>query len=79
MVYKSALGLQTFERWKDMLGLVHKSGNWVSWLSALKILYIHLPFTVNRVRASVLSLGNMSTKEKNPGQTVNVKKLTQGM
>ena len=31
----------------SILGLVHKSGNLVSWFSALKIVYIHLSCTVD--------------------------------
>ena len=48
----------------------------MSWFSALRIVYIHLPCTVDRGRASILSLGNMSTKEKCPCQTVNIEKKT---
>ena len=48
----------------SLLGLVHKSGNWISWISTLKKVYIHLSFTVERGRASILSPGNMRTKGK---------------
>ena len=44
--------------------LVHKSKNWISLSSALKIVYKHLPCTVDRGGASILSPGNTSTKEK---------------
>ena len=57
-----------------ILGLVCKSGNWGSWFFALKLFYIHLPCTVDRGGASVLSQGNASTKEKSPYQTVNMEK-----
>ena len=56
------------------LDLVHKSGNGITWIFALKIVYIHLPCNVDRGRASILSPGKMSSKEKNPCQTVNMEK-----
>ena len=59
----------------SILGLVYKSGNWVSWFSTLTILYIHLQCTADRDRASILSLVNMSTKEKSSWQTVNMENL----
>ena len=39
--------------------LVHKSENWISWFSTLKKVYIHLPCTINRGGASILSPGNL--------------------
>ena len=58
----------------SILGLVHKSGNYIFWFSALKIVCIHLPCTVDRGGASILSPGNMSTNEKSPCQTVHIEK-----
>ena len=58
------------------LGLVHMSGKWISWFSALKIVYIHLPCTVDGGGTSILHPGNMNTKEKSPCQTVNIEKIT---
>ena len=37
----------------SILGLRHKSGNWISWFSALKIVYIRLLSTVDRDIASI--------------------------
>ena len=59
-----------YQPWKyenlclSILGLVHKSGNWVSWFSALQILYIHLPFTVDKGRASILTQEMRVPKKK---------------
>ena len=71
-----------YQPWKDenlclsILGLVQKTGNLVSWSSVLKIVYIYLPCTVDKGRASILCLGNVSIKEKSPCQTLNMKKST---
>ena len=73
----SATGLPTFERKNvclSLLGLVHKSGNWISCFSALKEVYIHFPCTVDRCGASIVSPRNTSIKEKSPCQTVNMEK-----
>ena len=49
------------------------SRNLISYFSALKV-YTHLPCTVDRGEASILSSGNTSTKEKSLCQTVNIEK-----
>ena len=61
-----------YQPWKDenLCLSIHTTRNWVCWLSALRILYIHLPCTVDRGGASILSLGNVSTKGESPCQTV---------
>ena len=64
MANKTASGLPTLERWNDkkcltILDLVHKYGNWVFWFSALQILYLHLPCTLDRGGC----LRNASTKK----------------
>ena len=71
-----------YQPWKDensclsILGLVHKSRNSASWFSIVKILYIHLPCTLDRDKASILSSRNVSIKEKSLCQTVNMKEYT---
>ena len=77
--------LRDYQSWKDenlclfILGLAHESGNWVFWFSTLKILYMHLPCTVDRGWALILSPGNIwetsrETKEKSSCQTINMEK-----
>ena len=64
-----------YQPWKDenlclcILGLVHNNGTWVSWFSALKISYVHLPCTVDIDEASILIPGNLSTKENKSSST----------
>ena len=71
---------RNYKPWKDenfclsIISLLHKSGNCVSWFSTLIVLYIHLPCTVDRGGATILSLRNVSTKEESPCQTVNMGK-----
>ena len=49
-------------------------GNCISWFFTLKIVYIHLPCTIDRGGISILRPENMSTKENSPCQTVNIEK-----
>ena len=81
MANKLAYGLPTFERQKLIFiytrFLVHESRNWISWFFALKIMYIHLPWTIctaDRGGASIFSPGNTSTKGKSLCQTVKMEK-----
>ena len=56
-----------------ILGLVHKSGNGIYWFSALKIVYMHLPSTVDRDGAQ-LSAQETRVPKKKVCQIVNMEK-----
>ena len=65
----------------SLLGLIHKSGIWISWVSSLKKWIIHLPYTVDRAEAQETwvpkkSLCQTVNIEKSPCQVKVYKKLS---
>ena len=70
---------QDYQPWKNekkclsTLGLVHTDRNWVSWFSALNILYIHLPCTLDR-RGTKKQIPRNSSAKKSLYQTATMTK-----
>ena len=59
----------------SVLGLAHKSRNWISWFSALKIVYIHWPYTVDGAKLQFLSEKQEYQRKKSVPNSKHGKKL----